>query len=447
VKEDRFSRVGFILAAAGSAVGIGNIWRFPYVAGEYGGGAFALVYIGAILFAALPLLIGEILIGKITRKEPVSAFEDLAPADKKYWRFAGFQIISSFIILCFYTVVIGWVLAYFVHSFFSLPESSQEAKELFTSFIAYDVSAQIFYHAIAVLITGAAVLGGIKRGVERANKIMTPALFIMLLFLLSYAATLPSFGKAVSFMFVPDFSKLATDAVLVAFGQSFFSASVGMAVMIAYASATQSGLKVCRSAALIVMIDTLVAFIAGIVAFSFLFYENMPSAQGTGLAFISMPAAFYDFGVFGRFLAAAFFAALGFAGITSSISILEPTVSYFIHRHRWSRAKATWLLLLVAYLIGVLTLLSVTDGFKFVRINDMSLFDFLDFSTSAFLLPIGALLVAIFLGFAVDRGRIASELKGEGLSRGAIKFWFFLIRFVAPVATIAAIAVKLSDLA
>jgi NSS family neurotransmitter:Na+ symporter len=446
VKADRFSRIGFILAAAGSAVGLGNVWRFPYVAGEYGGGAFVLIYIAAILLAALPLLVAEILIGKLARKEPVSAFEELAPPHKKYWRFAGFQIFTSFFILCFYTVVIGWAIAYLFHSLFSLPASGEEAAKGFSDFLQNDVASQIFYHAIAVFATGAAVYGGVKRGIERANKIMMPLLFITLAFLVCYAATLPSFGRAIAFVFAPDFSKINAESILVAFGQSFFSLSVGMAALIAYSASSDNATKVFRSAVSIAVIDTLIAFAAAIAAFSFLFNHDMPSTQGAGLAFISMPAAFYDFGVFGHILAATFFLALSFAGITSSISILEPTTSHFIHRCGWSRAKATWLPLLVAYLVGVVILLSKARGFEFLKLGEKSLFDLADFSSSAILLPIGALLIAIFVGFVADRGRIASELKSEGLSKFAVSAWFFLVRFVAPIAILAAVAVKLLDL-
>lgn len=446
MSKQHFTKIGFILAAAGSAVGLGNIWRFPYIAGEYGGGAFVLVYIGALLFVGIPVLMAEIMLGKMGKKESVGAYEALSPENKRPWKYAGFSFLSGFLILTFYAVVLGWVFAYIYITLTGLPQNADQAKELFVGFLTTSVNTQLLFHAIAVLLTGYIVYKGIKNGIEKVNSVLMPMLLFMLLFMLIYAFTLDSFGQAISFMFRPDFSKLSSEAVLVAVGQAFFSLSIGMAVMLTYASFINQKTKVYSSAITITLLDTLIAIIAGIAMFSFLFEQNMPSSQGAGLAFISMPAVFYQFGSIGTLLALFFFASLAFAGLTSAVSILEPTVSYLIERHKFSRAKATFLPLIVIYLLGVVALLSNINGFEALTIAGKNIFDWTDFITAAILLPLGGLLVAIFMGFIADKERIIMEFRNEGLSLKVIKIWFFLIRFVAPIAIIGVISAKIMGL-
>lgn len=446
MKETGFTRIGFILAAAGSAIGLGNIWRFPYITGEYGGGAFVLVYLATLAVVGIPILMAEILLGSTTRQEPVGAYESLAPNTRKQWRYAGFTLLGAFVILTFYTVVIGWVMAYFFTALTGLPQSSDEAKTLFMTLVTEDAATQIFFHAIAMLLTGWIVFRGIKKGIERVNTVLMPALFLMLLFLFFYAATLDSFAQAVGFMFAPDFSKLSADAVLVAVGQAFFSLSLGMTVILTYASFAGERTKTLPSALTIAGLDTLVALVAGLAMFAFLFDQNMPSAQSVGLAFISMPAVFYQFGGAGQVLALIFFASLAFAGITSAISILEPTVAHLTRRRGWNRAKATWLPMLIAYGLGLAVLLSNINGFGWLSFGGKNLFDWADFITAAIVLPVGGLLLAVFMGYVADRQRLTAHLRHEGLSMRAIALWFWLIRYVAPVAVIGVIAAKLMGL-
>ena len=427
-------------------MGLGNIWRFPYITGEYGGGAFVLVYLATLALVGIPILMAEILLGRMAQKEPVSAYEALAPQGRKKWRFAGLTLLGAFVILTFYTVVIGWVIAYFFVAVGGLPAGPEEAKTLFINLVTQDAATQIFFHAIAVLLTGWIVFKGIKKGIERVNTVLMPALFLMLLFLFFYATSLEAFGRAVSFMFAPDFSKLTADAILVAVGQAFFSLSVGMTVILTYASFANAHTKAFPSAITIAGLDTLVALVAGLAMFAFLFEQNMPSAQSVGLAFISMPAVFYEFGGIGQLLALVFFVSLAFAGLTSAISILEPAVAHLTQRRGWSRAKATWLPLLIAYLLGLLTLLSNLAGFEWLSFGGKNLFDWADFMTAAIILPIGGLLLAIFMGYVVDRGRITAQLRHEGLSLRAIAAWFWLIRYLAPVAVVGVIAAKVMGL-
>lgn len=446
MSRQNFSRIGFILAAAGSAVGLGNIWRFPYITGEYGGGAFVLVYIAALLLVGIPVLAAEIFLGKMGKDEPVSAYENLAPEGKKWWRFAGFSFLTAFVILTFYGVVLGWVVAYIQITLTGLPSSAEEAKLLFMELLTQDLKTQLFYHLLVMALVGWIVFRGIKKGIEQVNNILMPTLFLMLIFMLGYAFTLDSFGKTLAFMFEPNFSKLNSDAVLVAVGQAFFSLSVGMAVMLTYASFANENTKVFKSAVIITVFDTLVAIIAGVAMFAFLFEQNMPSAQGAGLAFITMPAVFFEFGSIGIVLSLLFFISLFFAGLTSSISILEPTVSHLIKQKSWSRKKATLIPLVAVYFLGIIALLSNAEGFEMLTFWERNIFDWFDFMTAAILLPIGGLFVAIFMGFVVDRKKIDAELKDEGLSPKTINIWFFLLRFVAPIAIVGVIGAKMMGL-
>lgn len=446
MSKQYFSKIGFILAAAGSAVGLGNIWRFPYIAGEYGGGAFVLVYIAALLLVGIPVLMAEILLGKMGKDEPVSSYENLAPDGKKWWRFAGFSFITGFLILTFYSVVLGWVFAYVFITLTGLPSSAEAAKDLFMTLLQQDLATQLFFHLISTALVGFIVLRGIKQGIEKVNNILMPLLIFMLIFMLVYAFTLDSFGKAISFMFAPDFSKLSSEAVLVAVGQAFFSLSVGMVVMLTYASFANQKTKVFNSAIIITIFDALIAIVAGVAMFAFLFEQNMPSSQGAGLAFISMPAVFFEFGSVGVVLSLLFFISLAFAGLTSAISILEPTVSHLIKQRKYSRKKATFVPLIAVYLLGVVALVSNVSGFEFLTFGSKNLFDWFDFVTAAIMLPIGGLFVAIFMGFVVDKNRIVTALKTEGLSSKTIGFWFFLLRYVAPIAIIGVIGAKMMGL-
>lgn len=436
MQTTKFSRFGFILAAVGSAVGLGNIWKFPYVTGEYGGGAFVLVYLVTALFVGVFVLIAELLIGKLGQSDAVSMFEKLALKNKQLWKYAGFIIIVPLIILSYYSVIIGWIFHYIVISFTSLPSSVEESKEIFMTLLTADPQTQLFYHTVVFALVMGIILQGVKDGIERINKILMPLLAIILSILFIYSISLDSFGNAVSFMFNPDFSKLSSTAVIVAIGQAFFTLSLGMGVILTYAASLPKSTNIVTSSILISVIDTAVAIIAGLIIFTFLFDQGAESTKGPGLVFISLPAVFYEFGSMGTVLAISFFIAIAFAGITSAISMLEPMVSYLITRYNYTRAKAALICSIFFYILGIAALFSNIDGYsEFMKIGGKGLFDWLDFVASTILVPIGGISVVLFVGYAMDKDKINAELIPL-LGKTFTKFWFFMVRFVIPAALV-----------
>jgi len=329
-----FTKAGFILASAGSAVGLGNIWKFPYIAGENGGGAFVIVYLITVALVGLPLLLSEIMIGNMAQREPVSAFEHLAPNRKKYWRLAGLSFLGSFTLLTFYSVVIGWIFYYIYIVIFNLPASPQEAEALFMKMLTTDIKTQLLFHSLSMFVIGYIVSKGIKNGIEKVNAVMMPLLMIIILGMFFYSLSFDSSSKAFDFMFSFDFSKLTPASLLIAVGHAFFTLSIGMAAIMTYASFSSKQTRILESGLWIVVIDTAVALFAGIMMFTFMYSFGMEPSKGPGLVFISMPAVFYQMGFVGNIFALLFFIALAFAGITSAISILEPTVAYLHQRKK-----------------------------------------------------------------------------------------------------------------
>ena len=432
----RFSKFGFILAAVGSAVGLGNIWKFPYVTGEYGGGAFVLVYLVTALFIGVFVLISELLIGKLGRNDAVSMFENLATKNKKFWKLAGFVIVVPLIILSYYSIVIGWILHYIVLSFQALPSTVEQSKDIFMTLLTSDVKTQLFYHTLVFLLVMTIILRGVKDGIEKINKILMPLLAVILLILFIYSISVESFSKAVYFMFNPDFTKLTSTAIIVAIGQAFYTLSLGMGIIVTYAASLPKGTNIVKSSLLITIIDTTVAIIAGLIIFTLLFDKGAESTKGAGLVFISLPSVFYEFGDIGSLLAVLFFIAIAFAGITSAISMLEPTVLYLISRFSYSRKKAAVICSIFFYVLGIAALLSnITDYAPMLKIGGKGLFDWLDFVSSTILVPLGGILVVVFVGHFMEESEIKKELiplMGSFLT----KFWFFMVRYIIPCALI-----------
>ena len=441
MKEVGFSKVGFVLAAAGSAVGLGNIWKFPYMTGEYGGGAFVIVYLLTLVIVGLPLLMGETILGAMGRKDPVSTYETLANKHGGLWRIAGFSLFTGFLILTFYSVVIGWILYYLVLSFTHIPQNVSEAKELFGSMLTADLKTQVFYYTLAFFITGLIVYKGISKGIERVSLFMMPALVLMLFIMLIYSTSLETFGQSVRFMFYADFSRLSPEALLASVGQAFFTLSVGTGVVMTYASFSNKHQNILKSTIWIIFLDTVIALLAGVMMFAFLFSNGLGSNQGPGLVFISMPATFYTFGKIGVVFSVLFFLSLAFAGITSAISTLEPTISFSTNRLGLSRAKATVIFVLIAYFIGLFCLVSNVKGFEFLSLFGKSFFDVMDFVTSSILLPLGGFVMAIFIGFVVDRERIYGFVSHHGLrNKMLFNLWYYNVKLVSPIALIVVMA-------
>ena len=431
---EKFSRIGFILAAAGSAVGLGNIWKFPYMAGENGGGAFVFIYLITVLIIGFSIMLAEMLIGYLGKGDTVSSFENLAPQkSKKLWRFAGFQAITALLIMSFYSVVIGWILNYIVLSFSSLPSTFEEAKNTFSTMVGTDIMTQLFYHTLAFLFITYIVNRGIKGGIEKVNLVLMPALMLIFLGMLGYAFTLDGFGKAVHFMFSADWSKINTHIVIIAIGHAFFTLSLGMGAIMTYSASLPENSNLLKNAIWVALLDTAIALVAGLVLFTFVFHNGAEPSQGPGLVFISLPVAFHSVGSSGIFLAILFFTALAFAGLTSAVSLLEPMVQFAIDKFNWTRLKASVMMGLSFYLIGIVALFSNTKQFgTALTFGSRNFFDMLDHITTAIMLPLAGLVMAIFIGYVVDKSKIEAVLKKPlGF---AFELWYFSLRYIVPVA-------------
>ena len=436
MKVAQFSRIGFIMAAAGSAVGLGNIWKFPYMTGEYGGGAFVLVYLITITFIGFSVMVAEMLIGALGRRDTVGSFERLAPPGRPGWKYAGFMGFNGLIIMTFYSVVIGWIFYYLFEIFSGLPTSTEAAKATFDNLVTAKPGIQIFWHTVATLIVTYIVYRGIKGGIEKINLILMPALIIILFGMLIYAFNLDGFSKAFDFMFAPDWSKLSSEAIVRAVGHSFFTLSLGMGAIMTYAASLPRHTSITKTAFIVTFMDTLIAPVAGLVIYTFLFHEGAPAAQGPGLVFISLPVVLSNFGVPGTVLALLFFLALSFAGLTSAVSLVEPVVQYIIDRFDASRFKAVLVAGSAYYLVGIGALLSYTKAWgNTFSIGGKPLFDILEYATDSILLPLGGLLIAIFVGYVLQKERVYSALEHE-MGRTYFNIWRFSIRYIAPVALI-----------
>ena len=433
MKIARFSRIGFILAAAGSAVGLGNIWKFPYIAGEYGGGAFVLVYLLTVLLIGFSIMIAEMLIGYLGRRDTVSSFEVLAPKNKSLWRLGGFQGLAGLFIMIFYSVVIGWIFNYIVTSLSYLPATVEEAEGVFNSMLHTSFLTQLLYHSIAFIWITYVLNKGLKGGIEKMNLFLMPALMIILASMFIYATTLGAFSQAVEFMFSPDWSKIDADAFVIAVGHAFFTLSLGMGAIMTYSASLEKNANLVKNAFWVVFLDTSIAIVAGLMLFTFLYQYGSGPAKGPGLVFISLPAAFYEMGIIGNVFAILFFIALAFAGLTSSVSLVEPMVQYFIDRFSWSRLKASISMGLFFWFFGIFAILSNIDGAKeYLTWGEKNFFDWVDYVTAAIMLPLGGLIMAIFVGFVVPRNEVESVMKPQlGFAFGA---WYFSLRYITPIA-------------
>jgi len=438
LKVQRFSKIGFVMAAAGSAVGLGNIWKFPYMTGEYGGGAFVLVYLIIIAFVGFSVMIAEMLIGALGRKDTVSSFEELAPPHQKWWKYAGFMGFNGIIIMTFYSVVIGWIFYYLFAIFSGLPADTSSAKAAFNTLVGNKVLTQIFFHTIAVIIVGYIVYRGIKGGIEKINLILMPALMLILFGLLAYAMSLDGFSKALAFMFEPKWHKLTSEAFVRAVGHSFFTLSLGMGAIMTYAASLPKDASITKTAFIVTFMDTLIALVAGLVIFSFLFQYGAKPGQGPGLVFISLPTILHNFGTLGVFFALLFFLALAFAGITSAISLVEPVVQYLIDRFNMTRPKAVVFISFIYWLVGIGAILSYSNAWgKLFSFGGKPLFDLLEFTTDSILLPLGGLAIVIFVGYIMHKDQVRAHLQTTNeMGSTFYDIWRFSIRYIAPIALI-----------
>ncbi|MDD2780440.1 sodium-dependent transporter [Sulfuricurvum sp.] len=433
MKIAHFSRWGFLMAAAGSAVGLGNIWKFPYITGEYGGGAFVLVYLLTVAVVGFSVMIAEMLIGYLGRRDGVGAFEELAPRHKERWKYAGFMGLSGTLVMFYYSVVIGWIFYYITLSFGTLPASIPEAEGIYNTLMTQGLGTQIFFHTLAFIIITAVLVRGIKGGIEKFNLILMPALMMIIAGMLIYAMNLESFTKALSYMFVPDWSKLTSEAFAVAVGHAFFTLSLGMGAIMIYSASLAKDSNIVRASLFVIATDTLIALAAGLVLFTFLFQYGAEPAKGPGLVFISLPSVFHAMGLVGNVLAVLFFVALAFAGLTSSVSLVEPMVQYLIDRWNMSRVKAAVSMGVFFYVFGIVAILSLYSGTaEYFTWGGKSFFDWSDYMTSNVFLPLAGLVMAIFVGHVIEKERVAAVLQEH--MGWFYPIWRFSVRYIAPVA-------------
>jgi len=443
---NRFSRIGFILAAAGSAVGLGNIWKFPYVTGEYGGGAFVIVYLLAILFIGLVVFLAEAVIGQNAQANVATSFVETSKSKNPKWKFAGIIIISGLIILSFYSVVLGWILNYVFTSFSALPTDAKTAGLAFETLISKDIALQLFYHTLIAGTVIYIVLKGIKDGIEKINLILMPLLGLILFGLLLYALSLDSFTKALSFMFTPNFSKIDENALLAALGQAFFTLSLGVGTIMTYSASLDKEVNFVKSSILVAIVDTSIAIIAGLIIFSFLFEAGAQSAAGPGLVFISLPVIFSGWGILGQVIAISFFIALVFAGITSAVSMIEPSLMYFIERFNMTRKRATILCGGTFYILGIVALLSMSTKYGAdLTFFGKNAFDLMDFITSSVMMPLAAIVTCIFLGYYVDKNLLEEKFL-KHTSKLIFNIWYVLVKYIVPFVILVLLLNKLGIL-
>ncbi|MBD3799720.1 sodium-dependent transporter [Sulfuricurvum sp.] len=433
MKIAHFSRWGFLMAAVGSAVGLGNIWKFPYITGEYGGGAFVLVYLLTVVLVGFSVMIAEMLIGYLGRRDGVGAFEDLAPRHKERWKYAGFMGLSGTLVMFYYSVVIGWIFYYITLSFGTLPATIPEAEGIYNHLMTQGIGVQIFFHTLSFMIVTAVLVRGIKGGIERFNLILMPALMLIIAGMLVYVMNLENFSKALSYMFVPDWGRLTSEAFAVAVGHAFFTLSLGMGAIMIYSASLEKSSNLVRASIFVIITDTLIALAAGLVLFTLLFQYGAEPAKGPGLVFISLPSVFHAMGLVGNVLAVLFFLALAFAGLTSSVSLVEPMIQYLIDRWNMSRIKAAVSMGLFFYVFGIVAIFSLnTDTASYLTWGGKNFFDWVDYMTSNVLLPLAGLIMAIFVGYVVEKERVASVLQEQ--MGWFYPIWRCSVRYIAPVA-------------
>lgn len=424
------SRIGFVLASAGSAVGLGNIWRFPYVTGENGGGAFLFLYFLMVVFLGFSVMLAEFVIGKKTNRGAVGSFKELGG---KAWPIVGWMgLIAGLIILSFYGVVGGWTIKYFVNSLGGLSvgaDAAAQAGSEFESFIN-NTKIVILYQAVFMFITIFIVSKGVGGGIEKASKILMPVLFILMIILAVRAVTLSGGLKGVSFYLYPDFSKVNFKMILATMAQAFFSLSIGLGVMITYGSYLRKNEPLVSSAIQICFLDTFVAFLSGLIIFPAVFTFGFEPGAGPGLTFITLPAVFSKI-TGGVIWAAMFFLLLVIASITSSVSLLEISCAHFIGEKGWTRNRAAWIIGLFTFIAGIPSAISLTGKLSFF---DKSFLDWMDFIATNLLLPLGGIMIVLFTGWVLSK-----EIKEELTSHDGKKFnllpvWDILCKYFAPAA-------------
>ena len=434
------SSLFFILAATGSAVGLGNLWRFPYLVGDNGGGAFVVIYLLCILLVGLPIMMAEIMIGRRGRHSPINSLrliardEGLSPA----WQGLGWLgVAAGFMILSFYSVVGGWALYYGFEAFQGgfRGIDTDTAGTLFEGVLA-SPGLVVLWHSVFLLLLFGIVAAGVKSGLQRAVTWLMPLLFLLLLFLVLYGALTGGFAETLAFMFQPDFSVIDGGTILTALGQAFFTLSLGMGAIMVYGAYLPSRASIPANTLWIVGMDTLTAIIAGLAIFPIVFSAGMEPGQGPGLVFVTLPVVFGEI-MLGTLLGMAFFVLLSVAAITSGISLLEPAVAYLTERGPLGRAGAAAIIAFAIWLLGIAAGLSlnVWADVRILPFADLGIFDLLEFVSNDIMLPLGGLLIAVFAAWRI---RPRTRLAELGMQPDSLRFrlWLVITRFVAPLAVV-----------
>jgi NSS family neurotransmitter:Na+ symporter len=434
-REQWGSRLGFILAAAGSAIGLGNIWRFPYVTADNGGGAFVVVYLICIALICLPYLFAELALGRHSQKNPVGAIAAIKKGTP-WVLVGGLCVLTGVFILSYYGVVAGWALGYIFKAFVA---PAAESSAYFSSFVA-DTTTVIPLAAGFMLITILVVYGGVEQGIERWAKVLMPVLLVLMLVVIFRAVTLPGAGEGLNFYLNPDFSKINGTVILAALGQAFFSLSLGMGAMITYGSYLPKRENLIVSGGYVALFDTVIALMAGLMIFPALFAMGMkPESGGPALIFVVLPEVFAEMPL-GSFISAVFFVLLSIAALTSMVSLLEVVVSYFVDETTWSRAKSVWVVGGFTFAAGLPSALS--QGGSDLLTNQISLFgqtgflSIMDFIWGNISLALGALLISIFVGWIWGTGQAIEELQqgDDDMFTGApVTVWRVFLQYICPV--------------
>ncbi|MBP9927186.1 MAG: sodium-dependent transporter [Cyclobacteriaceae bacterium] len=431
------SKLGFIMAAAGSAVGLGNIWKFPYEAGQNGGAAFLLVYIILTFLLCYPIMVGEIAIGRSAGSDAYGSYKKLGG---KGWGLLGlYGILCGIMILSFYNVVAGWAFGYFLEISFGDLLNHSDYGSFFKSYVL-DFWDNLIFSACFMALTAFIVLKGVQKGIEAASKIMMPSLFAILIVLIIYSLTLPNAGAGISFYLLPDFSKINFQTIYSAMGQAFFSLSLGMGALITYGSYVSKNQNVLSSAATITAMDMSVAFLSGLLIFPLVFSQGQSPEEGPALVFVVLPGIFNSMGpILGRIIGGGFFLLLCFAALTSTISLLEVPVAYFVDQRKWSRKATTWILASAVFIIGLPSMLSQGAVKAFSSISfyqGKSALDFVSEVFSDISLPLGGCLMTIFIVTRWSTKAMSEELyHGNPAYKNSFleKYINFTIRYVCPV--------------
>ena len=431
------SKLGVILASAGSAVGLGNIWRFPFETGNHGGAAFILIYLGCVLFFGIPIMVAEFSIGRHSRANTAGAYQKLAPGT--HWRWVGrMGVLAGFLILGYYSVVAGWTLEYIVQAGTNA-FAGQSANDFITSFNGFIAHPwrPALWMVVFMLMTHFIIVKGVEKGIEKSAKIMMPMLFLLLIVLAVCSVSLPGAGAGIEFLLKPDFSKVDGNVLLGAMGQAFFSLSLGMGCLCTYASYFRNDTNLPKTALNVGWIDTMVAILAGFIIFPAAFSVGIQPDAGPSLLFITLPNVFQQ--AFGNLpwlaviLSIMFYVLLALAALTSTISLHEVVTAYLHEEFNLTRGRAAKLVTAGCTFLGVLCSLSLGVG-KELTVFGLTLFDLFDFLTAKIMLPLGGFFIAIFTGWYLDKRIVWEEVSNNGtLPKVVYRIWLFLLKYIAPI--------------